>query len=319
VGALLYRLHYKYGIDQISRAFHTDRYDVFHSTFLPLPSKETTLDLPRVLTIYDLIFLNKPEYGTPELNELLNCVISSIDIERDWVACISEFTKQELCTYTGMQPDRVIVTPLAAGEWFKPIDNAELITEVRQRYGIPEGQYFLTVATLQPRKNLSHLISSFFKFIVENPTIPVNLVLVGTPSWEYEATFDAAESSHSLRSRVIFTGYIPNSALSAIYSGAKGFVFPSLYEGFGLPTLEAMQCGTPVIASNTTALPEIVGDAGLLVAPTDSDELCDAMLRLIEDDQLVERLRRKGLQRAKQFTWSSCADQTVALYAKALS
>ena len=126
-------------------------------------------------------------------------------------------------------------------------------------------------------------------------------------------------ASSAFKSRVIFTGYIPDQDLSAVYSSARAFVFPSLYEGFGLPILEAMQCGTPVITSNRTALPEVAGDAGLLIDPTDSDALCQAMLSLMNDERLNQRLSQKGLERSKQFTWATCAEMTVDLYRKALN
>lgn len=314
---LLYRLNYGYGIDKVSHIFDSGRYDLFHSPFLPLPPKDLISGIPRVLTIYDLIFVNNPEFMTRELCELLQRVLESIDIERDWVACISEFTKLEFCEHTGMAAERVVVTPLAAPDWFRVVEDEDEIAAAAQRYGIPEGHYFLAVATFQPRKNLAHLIRSFFKLLAEHPDLPVSLVLVGTPSWEYEATFAEAASS-AFKSRVIFTGYAPDQDLSALYSGARAFVFPSLYEGFGLPVLEAMQCGTPVIASNTTALPEVAGDAGLLIDPTDSEALCQAMLALVNDDQLRISLSQKGLERSKLFSWERCAEQTVGLYRKAL-
>ena len=318
ITGLLYRLKYSYGIDKVSHVFDSSRYDVFHSPFLPFPPNDLIVDIPRILTVYDLIFVNNPEFMTRELTDLLKRVLDSVNIDRDWIACISQFTKEEFCEYTGMSAERVSVTPLAAPDWFQPVEDADKIAFVRRHYGIPEGHYFLAVATLQPRKNLAHLIRSFFKLLAEHPTLPVHLVLVGTPSWEYQETFAMAASS-AFKSRVIFTGYIPDQDLSAVYSSARAFVFPSLYEGFGLPILEAMQCGTPVITSNRTALPEVAGDAGLLIDPTDSDALCQAMLSLMNDERLRQRLSQKGLERSKQFTWATCAEMTVDLYKKALN
>ena len=121
------------------------------------------------------------------------------------------------------------------------------------------------------------------------------------------------------KDRIIITGYVPDEDLSAIYSGATAFVFPSLYEGFGLPILEAMQCGTPVISSNSTSLPEVVGDAGILVDPKDQDQLCQAMLDILNDDTLRETLKQKGLERAKQFSWEKCANETVEIYKKIIA
>jgi glycosyltransferase involved in cell wall biosynthesis len=316
---LLHRLHYRYGVDKVSPVVDANRYDVFHSPFLPLPANDVVNGLPKVLTIYDLIFILRPELGTPHLRSLLPKIVESVDVERDWVTCISEFTKQEFCEYTGMAPERAEVTPLAPPDWLRRVEDTAAIADLRQRYKIPGGDYFLALGTLQPRKNLNHLIRCFFKLIAQHSSPPIYLVLVGTANWRFEETFKAAaESSADFRSRVIFTGYIPDCDLSSLYSGARAFVFPSLYEGFGLPPLEAMRCGTPVIASNTTSLPEVVGDAGLLIDPTDCDELCQAMWDLLNDDKLRAQLSREGLKRSQQFSWSICAEKTVDLYRKTL-
>jgi glycosyltransferase involved in cell wall biosynthesis len=219
-----------------------------------------------------------------------------------------------------MSPDRVFVAPLAAANHFHQVTNMDKITAVRQRYNIPEGNYFLSLAAPQPRKNLIHLIRCFLRLLAEKQALDVNLVLVGSKNlgWMYEEIFAAVEDVPEYRSRVIFTGYIPDEDLSEIYSGAKAFVFPSLYEGFGLPPLEAMQCGTPVITSNTTSLPEVVGDAGILVDPKDEDALCQAMLSLLTDEALWQELSQKGLERSKHFSWAKCAADTVEVYKTAI-
>jgi glycosyltransferase involved in cell wall biosynthesis len=301
-------------IDRPRLAFKRGSYDVFHSPFLKLPSREVIGDIPRVLTVYDLIFLKNPEFMTPALVTYLQRIFDSIDYERDWIICISEFTKQEFCEYTGMLPERVFVTPLGAVDHFRPVDDLDQIAEARRKYGIPEGDYLLTLSALQPRKNFSHLIHSFFQLISEHPTLNVNLVIVGAPGWLYDEIFAAGDSSSDFRSRVFFTGYVANEDLSAVYSGATAFLFPSLYEGFGLPPLEAMQCGLPVIASNTTALPELVGDAGLLVDPTDAPALSQAMFDLLSSSDLRHDLSLKGLLRSKEFSWANCAQLTVDAY-----
>ena len=305
-------------LDQPRLAFDRRRHDVFHSPFLKLPSRAVVGDIPRVLTVYDLIFLKNPEFMTPELVAFLQPIFDSLDIGRDWVTCISEFTKQEFCEYTGMSPERVFVTPLAAAEHFQPVNDRERIAAARRAYGIPEGDYFLALSTLQPRKNFPHLIRCFFRLLSEHPDLDVNLIIVGVSGWLFEEIFEASDSSARFRHRVVITGYVPNEDLSALYAGAVGFLFLSLYEGFGLPALEAMQCGTPVIASSTTAFPEVVGDAGLLVEPTDADALSQAMLDLLSDEGLRGRLSRKGLTRSKLFSWAACAEKTVHAYETAI-
>ncbi|MFZ0751992.1 MAG: glycosyltransferase family 1 protein, partial [Pyrinomonadaceae bacterium] len=181
--------------------------------------------------------------------------------------------------------------------------------------------YFLSLAAPQPRKNLAHLIRCFFRLLEEQPGLDVKLVLAGSKSqgWMYDEVFEAAAAAPKYRDRVAFTGFVADEDLAALYSGALGFIFPSLYEGFGLPPLEAMACGTPVISSDATALPEVVGGAGLMVKPTDEDALCEAMLNLLNDSRLRQELRRKGLERASEFSWQRCAAETVNVYRTAVS
>jgi glycosyltransferase involved in cell wall biosynthesis len=216
-----------------------------------------------------------------------------------------------------MSPERVKVILLAAAAHFRPVHDAEKIGDARRRYAIPEGDYLLSIANLEPRKNLSHLIHSFLELCAAQPDRDLSLVLVGSKGWMYEDIL-AVSSNSVFSSRVIFTGHIPDADLSTIYSGAVAFVYPSLYEGFGLPPLEAMQCGVPVITSNTTSLPEVVGDAAITVDPSDGDALCDAILRVLSDTQLRADLSRKGLARAQDFSWARCAGQTVELYRTAI-
>jgi glycosyltransferase involved in cell wall biosynthesis len=321
VRGMLYRLYYIHGIDRLYPVFDQKRYDVFHSPFLKLPERTLTGSVPRILTIYDLIPLVAPEFVTTQ--NTINCQgrLDSLDIERDWVACISEHTKNVFCDYMGMAPERVFVTPLAVSADFRPVTDDQLMTSVRQRYGVPEGNFFLSVAAPQPRKNLVHLIRSFFRLLNEHQLPDTYLVLAGSKElgWMYDEIFESAESSSNHTSRVIFTGYVADEDLAALYSGALAFVYPSLYEGFGLPALEAMACATPVITSNTTALPEVVGDAALLVDPQDEDELCQAMLRIAEDSELRSQLRRKGLKRVAEFSWKRCAQETARAYHAAAS
>lgn len=289
-------------------------YDVFHSPFFPLPSRDFMPSVPRVLTIYDLIACRRPDWMTQEIVQLMQRILRSIDQKRDWVTCISEYTKQEFCEYTGMSPDRVFVTPLAAADHFRPVEDPALIDVVRKKYGIPDGDYFLSLGALQPRKNFTQVIKSFLQLITQQPTADLNLVVVGEKAWKYEELLSSTSSFGELRQRLIFTGFVDDNDLSAIYSGARAFVFVSLYEGFGLPVLEAMQCGTPVIASNATAVPEVVGDAGLVVDPDDTDELSNAMLLVLRDERQALELKKRGFRRSSEFSWSACAEHTMKAY-----
>lgn len=294
--------------------FPWKNYDIYHSSYFPLPPQDITGSLIRVLTVYDLIPIYFRDLLTPRVYRRFMKTIESLDKKKDFVICISENTKKDFCDYTGMSPERVFVTPLAAADHFSSIKNSEKITPILKRYHIPTTSYLLSLCTLEPRKNLSLLIRCFSKLITEYPNLDFNLVLVGVSGWKNADIFQAAKENPTLQSRIIFTGYVPDEDLSAIYSGATAFVYPSLYEGFGLPPLEAMQCGTPVITSNTSSLPEVVGDAGIMIDPKQEDELCQALLNIIQDSELRANLSQKGIERASQFSWTRCAEETVKVY-----
>ena len=314
--AALHRLAHYHRVVFPKGVFDRTRFDVFHCPHWKLPPRSLTGVVPRVFTVYDLIPIVRPEFVEQHHADVFQALLGRLDVERDWVLAISEFTRMEFCEKTGMQPDRVRVAPLAAAEHFRPIADKDVIATTRSRYRIPEGEYFLCLAAPQPRKNVGLLIRSFFRLLDEQHLPDTYLVLAGSPGqgWMHDEMFLAAQSSSKYQSRFIFTGYVAEDDLAALYSGAVGFVFPSLHEGFGLPALEAMACGTPVITSNTTSLPEVVGDAALLVDPTDADQLCDAMAAVLSDGALRAELSRKGMERAAQFSWKRCADVTADVY-----
>jgi len=297
-------------------------FDVFHSPFVRLPPRRVTGRLPRVLTIYDLIPVLNPELTGPFYIANFRRILDSLDLNTDWVTTISQHTKDEFCQYTGMSPERVFVAPLAASDLFHPSNDA-LVAAARKKYRIPDGDYLLSVANPQPNKNIPHLVRAFARLIMESPGLKVNLVLAGLRSGLLQEELNAAAGSPAaaagVLSRLIFTGYLADEDMSAVYSGATAFVFPSLTEGFGLPILEAMQCGVPVITSNTTSLPEVAGDAGLMVDPKDEAALSGAMHHLLTDAAAAAALAKKGLQRAAEFTWARCAQATVDVYRKAIA
>ena len=288
--------------------------DLYHSHYFPLPPREVLGDIPRLLTISDLIPILFPNLVPAKVHYQFIKTINSIDINEDWIICISQQTKKDFCQYTSIKPERVFVTPLAASNKFYPISNLAIINSALEHYRIPNCPYLLSIATLEPRKNLTLLIKCFCKIITENPNLDLNLVLVGVSGWKNKDIFDIVEKNPQLKPRIIFTGYIPDSDLSAIYSGAIAFVYPSLYEGFGLPPLEAMQCGIPVITSNTSSLPEVVGNAGITIDPKQSDELCQAMLDVVNNSKLRAQMSLLSLEQASKFSWKKCAEQTIEVY-----
>ncbi|HVT40174.1 MAG TPA: glycosyltransferase family 1 protein [Gemmatimonadaceae bacterium] len=290
-------------------------FDVVHSLRTPLPARGQIGARVRALTIHDVIPLIHPEwmYATAEaeVREIAASILSD-----DFVITISGATARDVTARLGIPPERIFVVPLAAAtELFYREESVAAIDAVKARYGIPGGPYLLSLCTLEPRKNLRHLLACFHRLIRQEQLPDVRFALVGATGWKSDALYALLQENPDLRSRVVLTGYVPDADLAALYSGARAFVYPSLYEGFGLPVLEAMQCGAPVITSDTSSLPEVVGDAGLCVSPTDADALSEALLRLVTDDVLGANLAQRGLARSRLFSWDGTAAATVRAYA----
>ena len=295
--------------------------DIFHSPYDEIPgSVQQANNVQAFITIYDLIPILYPQFLLSEQIPLLyKKTLASIS-QKDWVTCISHSTKNDLCNYLNIDESRVFVTHLAAEpSIFYPCADVAKIASTRSKYGIPDAPYILSLGTLEPRKNLDGAIRSFAKLIEEQNIKDLYLVLVGTPGWKYDKIMEEISQKSFLKERIIFTGYVPESDLAALYSSALAFVYPSFYEGFGLPPLEAMQCGVPVITSNTSSLPEVVGEAGIMVDPKDTDALCHSMLEIYNNSSLRSSMSVKSLAQAKLFSWERCTQQTIAAYRTALS
>jgi glycosyltransferase involved in cell wall biosynthesis len=292
---------------------------IYHGTYFPLPDICISMKIPRVSTIHDLIPILFPKFVVPKVHQRAVRLLESIDIHKDWIICVSQNTKQDFCSYTGMSPERVFVTPLAAADYFYPVESIRRVQNVLSKYKIPNSPYLLSLCTLEPRKNLDALIYAFSDFIKAYPSININLVLVGVNGWKNSSVFQAAQADVYIKKRIFFTGYVPDEDLAPIYSGALSFLYPSLYEGFGLPPLEAMQCGAPVIVSNSSSMPEVVGDAGILIDPKDKDELGHAIWKLANDAELRSHLSQKSIIRAQQFSWAKCVDKTIEVYKTAIN
>jgi len=309
-------------LSRLYRMSHTRRLDretdIFHSMYSALPPLQDSRKTIKIMTIYDLIPIIHPEYFEDGFTDEFKHIVGSFSPERDYVFTISESTKRDICSHYDMEEERVFVTPLAAStKLYFPVKSSEKIAEVKRQFDIPEGRYFLTLATVEKRKNLATSINCFRRILDEPDCDDLFFVLVGTKGWKVQELLNEIENDPRLQKRVIFTGFIPDNYLSPLYSGAVAFIYPSLYEGFGLPPLEAMQCGVPVITSNTSSLPEVVGEAGILANPLDTDRICQAMLTLLKDDQTRDMYIQKGIQRAAAFTWQRCADETISGYHKA--
>ncbi|MBW4648578.1 MAG: glycosyltransferase family 4 protein [Kastovskya adunca ATA6-11-RM4] len=303
-----------------------DEADIIHFNYYPIPQQmEQVNKISKISTICDIIPILYPQFfGLKETTDIENHIIyrslKSLDISKDWIICISYATKNDLCNYLAIDPERVFVTPLAAAsKTFYQCRLSEKLDFVRNKYGIPNEPYILSLSTLEPRKNIDRVIQCFARLVQEQNIQDLYLVLVGSKGWDYDKILEEISKQNFLKNRIILTGRVADEDLAAIYSNALAFVYPSFYEGFGLPPLEAMQCGVPVITSNTSSLPEVVGDAGIMVDPTDSDELCQSMLKIYNSPSLRETMSMKSLEQAQNFSWEKCTRETIAAYKTVLS
>jgi glycosyltransferase involved in cell wall biosynthesis len=289
---------------------------VYHSPYYPIPERvQQKKNIAKLITIHDLIPIKYPQYFENQTENVVHQIVKSIQKD-NFAVCVSESTKVDLLEITGIDERQVFVAPLAASsKLFYPVSNQEIIKETLSKYGIvSENPYLLSISTLEPRKNIDTVIKSFAELVSQEKINDLQLVLVGTKGWDFEKIFEAINVSPKVKERIIVTGYVPDEDLAPLYSGALGFVYMSFCEGFGLPPLEAMQCGTPVISSNTTSLPEVIGDAGILVNPTDRNGIAQAMFDLYQNKSLRYLLKEKSIARAGLFSWQKYAKETYQIY-----
>lgn len=292
------------------------RPDIYHGTnYAVFPCRHSL----RVMTIYDLTFIRFPDYVTAVVRTYNKRVKQCLEWT-DLVVTISESSKQDIVNYLGIAPERVWVTPLAsryAVDSYAP--KPASLSHPQSRKGLIQGAkgfeekpYILFVSTLEPRKNLVGLIQAFNR-LKSHYKVPHQLVLVGQKGWKVEPILRAMDES-PWRDQIHHLDYLSDDEVAYCYSHADVFAYPSLYEGFGLPVLEAMTLGCPVVTSNTSSLPEVAGDAALLVTPTDVEELVAALEQVISDRTLRESLIERGYRQAAQFSWARTAKSTLAAY-----
>jgi glycosyltransferase involved in cell wall biosynthesis len=295
-----------------------ENYNIYHSPFLPIPKELKGFSKPKkIITIHDVIPHLFPQYFGEWNKMIMHKILESID-EQTTPICVSEATKNDLCEATGILPERVSVIHLAASKdvFYQETDKSK-IERILKKYNISaESKHLLSVSTLEPRKNIERTIRAFLKLIQQEHIKDLNLVLVGTKGWQFDSIFDEIKSNPVLKERIITTGFVEDEDLAALYSSAIGFVYPSLYEGFGLPPLEAMQCGTPVISSTKSSIPEVVGDAGILIEPTDETAISAAMLEFYQNANLRKELSKKALLQAAKFSWGRFTDEHINLYSR---
>ncbi len=233
----------------------------------------------------------------------------------DRILAVSHSTKNDLLKYVKCDPDLISVTPLGVDHEFKPVVDQSILESVKQKYNLP-GEFILFVGLIEPRKNIGLLIEAFAQ-VIQNLNIKSHLVIAGRWGWESKSILELVKQLN-LEDKVHFPGYIAQDDLPALYSLAKLFVYPSLYEGFGLPVLEAMACGTPVITTNTSSMPEFVGDSGILVQPGNLDVLVLAMQDLLDNPDLRNALKIKSIKQSSMFSWAKTAESTINAYRKVL-
>jgi len=294
------------------------RVDVLHEPDFVLPP--TLPGTRTILTVHDLSFIRDPESAFPRLRRYLNRVVPRSVARATHVLADSQATKNDLTELFGTPPDKITVLYGGVDARFAPVQEPERLAAVRTKYGIGTKPFILSIGTIQPRKNYRRLIQAFSILHIhpptvnfQSPTTNLQLVIAGGKGWLYDDIF-AEVRRLGLENRVLFTGFVNDDDLPALYSAAEMLAFPSLYEGFGLPVLEAMACGTPVITSTVSSLPELAGDAALLVDPTDVGAIAAAMCRLLEDAELRRRLAAQGLDQARKFTWKKAAIQLMGIY-----
>ena len=290
--------------------------DILHSPSTPLPAQSAGDSPHRLLTIYDLSYLRFSGIYPAAYQRSVTAAIRSVRPGDD-VITASSFTKNELCEYGVASPDRIHVVPLAADpELFYPC-GPDLIAAARRRYGIPEGPYVLSVNSPDPRKNVPGAIHAFARARHEGRDALSSLVLTGNIGPGSDRIREVVAKYPELRGRVMVTGFVPDEDLAPLYTGATVFVYPSIYEGFGLPPLEAMQCGTPVVTSNTSSLPEVVGAGGTMVEADDIDALAGAILHTSRHPD-KHALRQRALKQAGRFGWDISVAATLRAYRTAL-
>jgi len=265
------------------------------------------------VTIHDLSFYIYPEFFRPFQRRYLQHFTRWTSKRADQIIAVSESTRRDVIRFLGVAPDRVVTIPNGVEEIFRPLGRARL-EAFRRRNGLPE-RMILFLGTLEPRKNLLVLLEAYA--LLRQRGAQEMLVVAGGKGWYYESVYATVERL-GLRRWVIFPGYVPWEELPLWYNAAELFVYPSLYEGFGLPPLEAMACGVPVVVSNVSSLPEVVGEAGVLVDPQDPQGLAVAMEELLADPARRRELAEAGLARARSFSWERTALQTAQLYHRML-
>jgi glycosyltransferase involved in cell wall biosynthesis len=267
-------------------------------------------DLPVIITVHDLVAFLFPSTHNSKAVFIERLTLKKAIKKARHIFTVSENTKKDLLHRFHYPKDQIQVVACACADFFKVPPNAGELEAFKKKFNLPQN-FILAVGTLEPRKNFSTLIKSFV--LIKRKFPDYKLVIVGKKGWKYRLIFEALKH-YRLEKEVIFPGYLENHELQKMYVTAKVFVFPSLYEGFGIPPLEAMACGCPVVSSNVASLPEVVGDAGLLIDPKSAHKLADAVISLLENDQVRQMLIERGKKQSKKFSWQHSARVALEVF-----
>ncbi len=319
-----------YGTRFPRRTLWTPSHHRLEQWFLPLELLPLGLDLLHspdfipplrrnfrsVITVHDLAFLRDPAILTAESSRYYGQVGRAAH-SADRIIVPSKATRRDSVELLGVSPEKVTVIPEAPDPVFRPWEgDAAALSDEMSQLGV-DGPFLLFVGTLEPRKNLPLLLRAYRR-LIDEAAAQIRLVIAGRPGWLYQEVFDLT-AQLKLTDEVLFLGHVPSQDLRLLYCAAQVYVHPAFYEGFGLPPLEAMACGTPVVAAATSSLPEVVGDAAILVDPTDTEAWTAAIHRVLVEPELRVDLKKRGLARAQRFSWEETARRTLAVYRTVLS
>jgi glycosyltransferase involved in cell wall biosynthesis len=304
----LYRLWYRLRLP-LPVQLVTGPIDLFHSPDFVLPPVSGRI--PTLLTVHDLSFVHSPETFPAQLVSYLNRVVPWSVGRATHILADSLATKQDLIDVWQVPAEKVTVLYCGVNPMFRPIEDEVRLTAVRHKYNLGTAPYVLCVGTVQPRKNYQMLIRAFQPVTRQYPH---NLIIAGGKGWLYDDMMAEVERQ-GLNGRVHFIGFVDDADLPALYSGADLFAMPSLYEGFGLPLLEAMACGVPVLSSNVSSLPEVVGETAGQLSPNDQEAWSQTILDLLANPDKRNQMVSTGFQQASHFTWQQAAGQLLQIYA----
>ncbi len=288
--------------------FLTGPLDIFHAPNFLLPPVRRARTL---VTIHDLAFLVRPQFAFPDLQRFLTQAVPRSLARADHILADSDASRQDAIRLFGLAPGRITVVGAGVEARFRPLENASLY-EIRRKYRLPESPFVLSVSTLEPRKNLDGLVRAFVE-ARKRAGLEHHLVIAGGKGWLYESIFAEVKRLHA-GDFVHFPGFVDDADLPALYNLSELFAFPSHYEGFGLPVLEALACGRPVLCTDTSSLPEIAGDAARLIPTGDEAALTEALAELLTDEAARGELCRRGPVQAAPWTWTAAADRLVKVY-----